>query len=197
MLKRSSKIHFRQLLQKFPKQPYCSTTVIEDCSELIMSNNRDLVNCKSCLSKLKLPPKRKIIVFEGISGSGKSTLEDKYRKYNNYHDYTFHRFTASKYVYSMLYERDVSVEQLKKEETKLCREFDVRVVLCTVDPRIARARKIAMSDDNIEERMEKAQEYFIDYVQNISCLVKYIVVDTSESIESCFSKIIQTIAWKY
>ena len=141
----------------------------------------------------KKEKQRKFLVFEGISGSGKTTLEDLYRATNKYWDYTMHRFTASKYVYAKIYNRELSITNLNRTELAMNRLFDVRVILCVVNPTLAYQRKIELHDKNIEESLDKCQEYFKEYVFNHSKFSKYLVVNTEKSIAKCMEDILTFI----
>lgn len=134
--------------------------------------------------------KRRFIIFEGISGSGKTTLEDLYRQSNNYHDYTMHRFTASKYVYAKYYNREISLEALHKDEINILRSFDTRVILCVCNPIIAQERKVELHDENVEKDLDKCQELFREYIHHYSRLNNYLVLNTdTEGKFQCLDKI--------
>lgn len=132
---------------------------------------------------------RRVIIFEGISGSGKSTIEDLYRARNNYYDYTIHRFTASKYVYSATENRSIDVRGLWRIEEGLQNICPVWLVTLTCNPYEAIRRKEDMGDPSIEENIAKAQELFITYHNEITRIKRRILLSTDVGTSQTMNKL--------
>jgi thymidylate kinase len=132
---------------------------------------------------------RKLLIFEGISGSGKSTLEDAYREANNYYDYTMHRFTPSKYVYSLIYRRQVDLRELQLIERQIQGIFQTYLIQCVIDPDVARERKKNLWDHNVEEELARSQALFKNYFSSMTELKNKVMVDTSKPVGDCIKDI--------
>lgn len=135
---------------------------------------------------------RRIIIFEGISGSGKSTLEDMYRKYNDYYDYTVHRFVASKFVYSHLYARPIFLDETNKTQKDLLSVFEVRHITLTCSHDTAKVRKDLLMDPNVEKDIEKANTLFQLFHEKY-CLFPRAIVSTDQNIKQSFEQVLEFI----
>jgi thymidylate kinase len=137
---------------------------------------------------------KNFIILDGISGSGKTTLLGRVNRARNYEDYHIHRFTATEWVYGTLYDRNVSLRDLRNYERKIQAIWPTLLVTLTCDANEAKKRKEQLHDNYVEQELEQANKLFICYHDHLTVIENKILINTSNLTEKqCVAAILGQI----